>query len=92
MGQGVDLGVLRRLVDVSQARQRVAAVDVHGAGTADALTARSAEGKGGVLLVLDLQQSIQNHGSADCTEDSSSRLRLRHDLAETQSGGNRRAH
>jgi hypothetical protein len=44
--------------------QVMTTIDVHGAGTADALTARSAEGKSRVDLVLDLDQGVQEHGSA----------------------------
>ena len=35
-------------------------IDVHRAGPTDALTARTAEGQGGVLLVLDLEESIEH--------------------------------
>mmetsp|Transcript_67209 Transcript_67209/g.108247 ORF Transcript_67209/g.108247 Transcript_67209/m.108247 type:complete len:312 (+) Transcript_67209:325-1260(+) len=51
-------------LDVEQAGQAVLAVDVHGAGAADALTAGSAESEGGVHLVLDMDQGIQDHGAA----------------------------
>lgn len=39
----------------------MSSIDVHGAGTANTLTARAAEGKGWINLILDLDQSIQNH-------------------------------
>lgn len=40
------------------------AVDVHGAGAADALAAGAAERQAGVLLVLDLEQHVQHHRPA----------------------------
>jgi len=46
------------------AGQCVAAVDVHGAGTADAFAAGTAEGQGRVDFVLDLDQRIQHHRAA----------------------------
>ena len=65
-----NLVVLR---DFSQTGQTVLAVDVHGARTANTLTARStirpirsvlpSKHKSGVLLVLNLEQSIQDHGT-----------------------------
>src|SRR5690349_21650103 len=42
----------------------VAAVDVHRAGAADAFATRAPEGQGRVDLVLDLDQRIENHGTA----------------------------
>jgi hypothetical protein len=39
---------------------KVLTVDVHGAGAANSFAARSPEGKGRVLLVLDLQESVQH--------------------------------
>jgi len=64
MGQGVDgrgLGV--SLVDLAQTGQRVGAIDVHGARAANTLTARTAESESLVLLVLDLDEGIENHGT-----------------------------
>ena len=61
MRKRVDLGVLGRVpVDPAQARQRVLAVDVHGARPADALSARPPESEGGVHLVLDLNERVEN--------------------------------
>mmetsp|Transcript_11789 Transcript_11789/g.36411 ORF Transcript_11789/g.36411 Transcript_11789/m.36411 type:complete len:345 (-) Transcript_11789:12-1046(-) len=64
VGQGLDLDGLLAGLDVEQAREAVLAVDVHGARTADALAARSAEGQGGVNLVLDLDEGVQDHRAA----------------------------
>ena len=50
--------------DLRQASQTVFAIDVHGARTADTLTARSSESKGGILLILDLEQGVEDHGTA----------------------------
>mmetsp|Transcript_22041 Transcript_22041/g.70405 ORF Transcript_22041/g.70405 Transcript_22041/m.70405 type:complete len:263 (+) Transcript_22041:183-971(+) len=52
------------VIDVGKAGQGVATVDVHGARAADALTARAAEGERRVLLVLDLDERIKDHGAA----------------------------
>lgn len=60
MGKGVDLG--RRVAvlgDAAETGKGVDAVNVHGARTADTLTARAAESKRGVLLVLDLDLRCQ---------------------------------
>ena len=70
MREGVDLGGLAGRVsgalglDVAQAGQGVGAVDVHGARAADALPAGAAEGEGGILLVLDLEEGIEDHRTA----------------------------
>lgn len=55
VGGGVDLG---------EAGEAVAAVDVHGTGSADALSAGAPEGERGVCLVLDLDQGVEHHGPA----------------------------
>lgn len=47
----------------TQAGEGVGAVDVHGAGTADTLTARAAEGKGRVELILDADKGVEHHGT-----------------------------
>jgi len=51
-------------VDSAETGQSVGAVDVHGATAADALAARPAEGQSRVQLVLNLDQTIQNHWTA----------------------------
>lgn len=62
--QGVDLDIGRGLGgDSAQAGQGVLAVDVHGTAAADALSATPSEGQGRVLLVLDLNQGVQDHGA-----------------------------
>jgi hypothetical protein len=48
----------------TQAGKGVLAVDVHGAATADTLTATSSEGQSRVELVLDSDKGIENHGSS----------------------------
>ena len=50
--------------NLRQTGQTVLAIDVHGARTADTLTTRSSESKRGVLLVLDLEQSVEDHRAA----------------------------
>jgi hypothetical protein len=45
----------------TQAGKSVDTVNVHGAGTADTLSAGSAESKSRVQLILDSDQSIQHH-------------------------------
>ena len=55
MRKWVNLGVLAcGSVDSAEARKSVLSIDVHGARTANALSARTTESKGGVNLVLDL--------------------------------------
>ena len=61
--QRVDLGITR-LLDPAQARQRVDAIDVHGARSANSLPATSSEGQSGILFVLDFDQGVQDHWSA----------------------------
>mmetsp|Transcript_111121 Transcript_111121/g.270035 ORF Transcript_111121/g.270035 Transcript_111121/m.270035 type:complete len:367 (-) Transcript_111121:38-1138(-) len=64
MGQRLYLDGLVARLNVQQACEAVLAVDVHGTRAADALAARAAEGQGGVHLVLDLDEGVQDHGSA----------------------------
>ena len=64
MGKRANGGGSRAGRDLGQAGQTVLAVDVHGTGTADTFTARSSESQRGILLVLDLEQSVENHGAA----------------------------
>jgi hypothetical protein len=47
----------------TQAGKSVDTVNVHCAGTADTLSAGSAESKSRVQLVLDSDQSVQHHGA-----------------------------
>lgn len=64
VGEGVDLFVLGGvLVNAAEAGKGVAAVNVHGARTADTFTARASESKGRVLLVLDAENGIEHHWS-----------------------------
>mmetsp|Transcript_15215 Transcript_15215/g.41587 ORF Transcript_15215/g.41587 Transcript_15215/m.41587 type:complete len:308 (-) Transcript_15215:66-989(-) len=64
VGQRLDLDGRSVRLDVEEAREAVLAVDVHGAGPADALAAGAAEGERGVDLVLDLDEGVQDHGAA----------------------------
>lgn len=48
---------------LTQASESVNTVDVHGARTANTLSARSAESEGWVNLVLDANERIQHHRS-----------------------------
>mmetsp|Transcript_10206 Transcript_10206/g.33607 ORF Transcript_10206/g.33607 Transcript_10206/m.33607 type:complete len:249 (+) Transcript_10206:593-1339(+) len=50
--------------DVAEARQGVPPADVHGAASADPLAAGPPEGQARVLLVLDLDQRVEHHGTA----------------------------
>ena len=47
----------------TQAGKSVDTVNVHGAGTADTLSATAAESEGGVELVLDSDQGVEHHGA-----------------------------
>ncbi len=47
----------------TQAGKGVGAVNVHGTAAADALSAAAAEGQGGVELVLDADQGVEDHGA-----------------------------
>ena len=64
MRKGTNGGGGRSGSDLGQASQTVFAIDVHGARTADTLTARSSEREGVIDLVLDLEQCVQNHRTA----------------------------
>ena len=73
VGQRTHRANLVILGDFGQTRQTVLSFDVHRTRTANTLTARStilkirlslpSERKSRILLVLDLEQSIQHHGS-----------------------------
>ena len=70
------VGVLR---DLCKTREAVLSVDVHGTRTANTLTARStlkkntnrspSKCKSRILLVLDLEKSIQHHGSTTANKE-----------------------
>src|SRR6185437_8959326 len=62
--QRIDGRRRRQVGDEPRASQPVRAIDVHRAGTADALAARAAKGERRVHLVLDPEQSVQDHRSA----------------------------
>ena len=61
MRQRRDPHLALHLVDRLGAGERVAPVDVHRTGTANPLTAGTAEGEAGIDLVLDLDQRVENH-------------------------------
>lgn len=49
---------------LTQASKGVLSIDVHGTAAANALPATPPEGQGGVQLVLDPDQRIEDHGSS----------------------------
>jgi len=57
----LDLDGFWARLNVHQASEAILTLDVHGTGSTDALTARSAKGKGGIYLILDLDQGIEDH-------------------------------
>src|SRR5947209_17417745 len=70
----IDADRARTIVDRLGAGQRIAAGDVHGAGTAHALAAGAAESQGRIDLVLDLDQRVQR--SEEHTSELQSRQYL----------------
>src|SRR5579875_61645 len=60
----VDLRGTSRIGDEARACQPIGAVDVHGAGAADAFAARAAKGERGVDVVLDPDQRVEHHRPA----------------------------
>lgn len=70
MGKRIDLHSLGLFIDIAQACQGIGTIDIHGATAANSLTARSTESQGRILLVLNLDQSVQNHRSAVVQIDS----------------------
>ena len=61
MWQWINLGGLAFItVDPTEASKRVLSIDIHGARSANTLTARTAEGKCRVYFVLDLDESVKN--------------------------------
>jgi hypothetical protein len=62
--QRVDTRLFSRVGwDAAEAGQRVDAINVHGAATADTLSATPSESESWVDLVLDSDQGIQHHGA-----------------------------
>jgi len=64
VGQGINLGGLAINLNLANTGEGVGTANVHGAGTANTLTAGATEGEGGVDLVLDLDEGIEDHGAA----------------------------
>lgn len=58
------LGLGEGGVDAAKTGKGVVTVNVHGTGTANTFTARTSESEGGILLILNLEQSVQNHRTA----------------------------
>ena len=57
----VDLGDFGISVDFANTGQSVDTTDIHSAGATNTFSAGSPEGQGGIHLVLDFDQSVQNH-------------------------------
>ena len=49
------------LGNCTDAGKMMSAVDIHGAGATDALTARSSEGKSWVDFIFDFDQGVKEH-------------------------------
>ena len=64
MRQRVNLRRLRPLVDIRETSQGIGPVNVHRTAATNPLSAGTAESKGGVLLVFDLEEGVQDHGAA----------------------------
>lgn len=69
MRQRIDLDGALDVVHTLGAGKRVRAIDIHGAGTANAFTARTAQRQRRVDLVLDIEQTVQNHRTTIVTID-----------------------
>jgi hypothetical protein len=64
VGKRVDAGLLGRVGgDATETGERVDTVNVHGAASANSLTAAPPEGQGGVDLVLDADEGVEHHGA-----------------------------
>jgi hypothetical protein len=74
--EGVNFGGGSAGINVRQTGQGVGAVDIHGAGPANAFAAGPAKGERGVLFILDLNEGIQDHGSAVVQIDGVCGLRV----------------
>src|SRR4029079_6082490 len=64
MRQRVDLLRSLDVLQAPQAREGIGSVDGHRARAADTLAARAAEGERRVDLILDLDESVENHRPA----------------------------
>lgn len=65
MRKGVNLGVFAlRPVNAAEARKCVLAINVHGARPADTFAAGASERERRVHLVLDLDEGVEDHGTA----------------------------
>lgn len=64
MWKRLDLDGLGGGFDVLQTGKSVFSVNVHGTGTANTFSARASEREGRIHLILDLDQSVQDHRTA----------------------------
>lgn len=65
VGQRINLGRFRsRRINFADTSQSVDTSNVHGAGATDSLSTRSAESQSWIHFVLDLNESIEDHGTA----------------------------
>jgi hypothetical protein len=62
--QRVDPHIPLHVVAEFGARQRICAIDIHGAGTADSLATRPPKGQRRIYLILDLDEGVENHRPA----------------------------
>lgn len=69
MRQWVNLDVAFDIINRQSAGKRIAAVDIHCAGTADAFAAGAAKCQCRIYLIFDLDQSVQNHRAAAANFD-----------------------
>jgi hypothetical protein len=52
------------LINIGETGQGIDTVNVHGARTTNPFAARATKGEGGILFILNLNESIQHHGPA----------------------------
>lgn len=65
MWEGIDFAGLGLVcVNFAETGERVLAVNVHGTGPANSFATGASEGQGRILLVLDFDESVQDHWAA----------------------------
>src|SRR5690606_2607692 len=62
--QRIDLHIALALINALRAGKRVPAINIHGAGTANAFAAGTAESQRLIDFVLDLDEGVENHRPA----------------------------